>query len=296
MIGENFHYNHFWLSDFGMSMYSPEDAPQFIGREIEKSDLSSIRKIPNHYAVRYTDVLTLSFLILKDAETHSSQEEFRLTGDEINQIRSWLESPGTPAPLLVIPYDNGTDVYYFGIFTNIQPFLVTQECYGLYLTFTCNAPYGFSSEITNTYEINSFVGDIEGRFFNASSEQCEYLKPIIKIYSGNIFDGTEKITVKNISDNNHAMKLTMPKGISVLTIDCQRKNITDENGCLISLDDIGLSIPMAADYSYISADTHIFYWLRFLYGENRLVFSTCSPNNISKIEIKARFAVKSGGF
>lgn len=296
MIGENFHYSHFWLSDFGMSMYSPEDAPQFIGREIERSNLSSIRKIPNHYAVRYTDVLTLSFLILKDAEAHASQEEFRLTGEEISRIRSWLESPKTPCPLLVIPYDSGTEVYYFGIFTSIQPFLVAQECYGLYLTFTCNAPYGFSPVITNTYEINSFVGDIRGRFFNASSEQCDYLNPVLKIYSGGVFNGTEKVTVKNVTDSCHTMELTMPEGISVLTVDCRKKSITDEKNRLISLSDIGLSLPKASDDHYISADTCIFYWLRFLYGDNHLVFSMCSPNNISKIEIKARFAVKSGGF
>ena len=198
MIGEDFHYNNFWLSDYGMKMYDPEDTQQFIGREIDKSGLSPLRKVPSHYSVHYANVLTLSFLILKDTDICMKQEDYQLTGEEIHALRSWLESPDTPDPLLVLPYDGGDDVYYFGIFTDIQPFIAAHECCGLYLTFTCNAPFGFSSVISNTYKINSFVGDVEGSFQNASAEQRDYLKPEIRIFSEAAFNGTEKIIIKNI--------------------------------------------------------------------------------------------------
>ncbi len=296
MIGEDFHYNNFWLSDYGMKMYDPEETQQFIGREIDKSGLSPLRKVPNHYSVHYSNVLTLSFLILKDTHTCMSQEDYQLNGEEIHTIRSWLESPDTPAPLFVLPYDGGSDVYYFGIFTDIQPFIVAHECCGLYLTFTCNAPFGFSSVISSTYKINSFVGDITGSFHNASAEQQDYLKPEIRIFSEDTFDGTEKIVIKNITDNNQSMALTMPRGASALLLDCRRQRITDENHRLIAMSDVGIAMPdMTAD-SYVSAELYTFYWLRFVHGNNRLVFSMPNPNTISKIQINARYIIKSGGF
>lgn len=296
MIGEDFHYNNFWLSDYGMKMYDPEDTQQFIGREIDKSGLSPLRKVPSHYSVHYANVLTLSFLILKDTDICMKQEDYQLTGEEIHALRSWLESPDTPDPLLVLPYDGGDDVYYFGIFTDIQPFIAAHECCGLYLTFTCNAPFGFSSVISNTYRINSFVGDVEGSFQNASAEQRDYLKPEIRIFSEAAFNGTEKIIIKNITDNNHSMALTMPEGISTLILDCQRQQITDENHHLIAMNDVGLVLPDAAADSYASAELYTFYWMRFVHGNNRLVFSMPNTNTISKIQINARYIIKSGGF
>lgn len=297
MIGEDFHYNNFWLSDYGMRMYASENTVQFVGREIDKSDLTSIRKTPNHYSVHYSDTKTLSFLILKDTCSYSYQKEYKLTGKEINTLRSWLESPKTPIPLYVLPSDDtGINVYYYGVFTDIQPFLVNQVCYGLYLTFTCNAPYGFSEAIINTYKINSLVGDIYGNFYSASTEQCDYIYPIIRIYSSSVFNGTEKISLKNISDNNSSMNLTMPKGVSILNIDCKNQSILDENGDLILLRNVRSDIPDKSEYSFLSVYPLYFYWIRFLHGENKLCISTLNENTISKIEIESRFAIKSGGF
>lgn len=295
MIGEDFHYNNFWLSDYHMKMCSPNEAPQFAGRELDRSELSSVRSIPNHYSAHYSDTLTLSFLIVRDICLYPGKGQPKLSGSDIHNLRSWLESPRQPEPLFVLPYD-GTDTWYFGIFTDIQPFMVGPDCFGLSLTFTCNAPFGFSSVVSNTYEIDSRIGDISGSFFNGSSEQTEYLRPLIRISSKDRFQSAEKLRITNLTDNGRAMELTMPAGLAELIIDCRKKCITDEEGRLVALNEVGLSVPNASDSGYISAETFLFYWLRLAFGENRLVFSMPNPNTISGIEISTRYIVKSGGF
>lgn len=294
MIGENFAFNGSWLSDFDMKMYDPEDSQQFIGREIDKADISLLREIPNHYSTHYSDVLVLSLLILKNPDIYDSKDAMRLTADEINDIRSWLESPKLPSEMRMISDEDSLDTYYFGIFTNVQPFIIAQECFGFYLTFTCNAPYGFSQYVSNSYNISSST--VNGSFYNQSSERYSYLKPIVEIISNSQFNGAEKISIKNNSDKGNMMVITPPKGKKSIRLDCRNKKITDEDGNLISISDIGLTIPQNNNYNFVSADTFLFYWLRLVYGVNELSFIPQNNATISSVNIYARYPRKSGGF
>lgn len=294
MVGEDFSFNGKWLSEFDMKMYDPEEPQQFISREIDKADISTMREIPNHYSAHYSDVLVLSLLITKDPDIYDNQNDMRLIPDEINDIRAWLESPKLPVEMRMLAVDDSLDTYYFGVFTNVQPFIVAQECYGLYLTFTCNAPYGFSTDISNIYDITAAA--VSGTFYNQSSERCGFLKPIVEIISSSSFDGTEKISIVNVSDGGNTMTVVPPKGVKILRLDCAKKQITDENGSMVPMSKIGLSIPQDDDYSFVSAETFLFYWLRFLYGVNNLNFITQNKTTISKVAIHVRYPRKSGGF
>ena len=294
MVGEDFAFNGSWLSDFDMKMYDPEESQQFISREIEKAEISLLREIPNHYSTRYSDVLVLSLLILKNPDIYDSKNAMRLTADEVNDIRAWLESPKMPVEMRMLSVDDSLDTYYFGVFTDVQPFIISQECYGLYLTFTCNAPYGFSPYVSNTYNISSAI--VTGSFYNQSSERCSYLKPIVEIISSSQFNGTEKLSIKNNSDNGNTMNITMPKGIKKLVLDCREKQITDENGNLISMSDIGLTLPQSDNYNFVSAELYLFYWIRFVHGVNDLSFIPENNKTISKVNIHVRYPRKSGGF
>lgn len=294
MIGENFAFNGSWLSDFDMKMYDPEDSQQFIGREIDKADISLLREMPNHYSTHYSDVLVLSLLILKNPDIYDSKDAMRLTADEINDIRSWLESPKLPSEMRMISDEDCLDTYYFGIFTSVQPFIIAQECFGFYLTFTCNAPYGFSQYVSNSYNISSSI--TSGSFYNQSSERYSYLKPILEIISSSQFNGIEKISIKNYSDKGNTMVITPPKGKKSIRLDCRRKKIIDEDGNLIPTSDIGLTIPQSNNYNFVSADTFLFYWLRLAYGVNELSFIPQNNATISSVNIYARYPRKSGGF
>lgn len=304
MIGEDFKYNGIWLSHFGMKMYDPDEPQSFVSREIEKGDLSSIRHVANHYTVHYTDVLKFNFLIIKDICLYSTQKDLLLSEDELNDLRTWLESPKTPCELFLQDETNEKDTYYYGIFTDVQPFLVGEECYGLKMSFTCNAPYGFSPIVSKTININGINGKFQIVYPNKSAEINEYMKPKIIINSNSGFSGGEVIEFKNISDNNKVMKITLNDNLaqkSQIIIDCQKKIVTDENGGLISLKDIGFSFHKNSEnmfYNMISAMTTDIYWLRFLHGNNELQINVSSEksNSISDIRIYGRYPVKAGGF
>lgn len=321
MLGNDFTYGEYSLSDFDMKMYDPDDEQQFVRREIDKSEITSVRPMPNHYSTHYADVLELHFFIVKDTDEYLTQEEMRMTANEVNNVRAWFESPKTPTMLSVESEnenDNTDDMtYYFGIFTDVEPFIIGQECFGLYLTFTCNSPYGFSEIKESTYTLgavnilaedgtnlldesdNAIIGEGgTGNFTysNTSAEHKDYLRPIVKISSTSTFGANEQIQIKNVTDGNKIMLLSLPKGKSYITIDCQKKKITDNNGKIIPLSDIGLTLPISDDYNFVSAELYTFYWLRLLSGTNNLNISCQGSNSISNIKISARHIRKSGGF
>lgn len=318
MLGNDFTYGAYKLSDFDMKIFDPENEQQFMGRDIDRAEITSIRAIPNHYSTHYSGVLTLNFLIIKDDGTELSQSERLMDGSDINTIRAWLESPKTPTLLVVEPFDeNETAVNYFGLFTDVQPFIVAQQCYGLYLTFTCNSPYGFSDPKEGTYtlatinlleeggdnlldesEVQILAEDFyaTGTFANNSAEHNEYLKPIVTISSSGTFGTNETVSIKNVTDGNKTMLLSLPTGKSKLIVDCQKKIITDNTGRLLSLSDIGLDNPITDDYNFISTELYAFYWLRLLSGTNNLAFAAPGGSTVSQIKISAREIIKSGGF
>ena len=294
MIGIDFAYNDHKLSDFDMKMFDPEDNDQFVGREIIRSDISSVRATPNHFSAKYTDTLVLNFLIIRDDMLCFDQGDFKLSDSDIHTLRSWLEYPKLPQDLHATLDDESLSVHYYGIFTDIQPFIVAGTCYGLYLTFTCNAPYGFSDEISTTIQIESSDTDIEESVVNIEREFQEYLNPTIRIQSNDTFNGSEIISIKNrLSDET--MTLTMPAGLETVVVDCQHKIITDENGQLISMNDIGIALPIIDQYNFISAEPYLFPWIRLYNGNNIMEISLSDTSTFDSIEFSTRYIIKSGG-
>ncbi len=302
MIGEDFLFNDKWLSNFKMMMCDPDDEQAFVSREIDKANQTAVRSTVNHYTTHYSDVLVLHFFIIKDDCFFHTQNELVLSADELNSLRSWLESPKKPCELYVQSNTNKLDVYYYGIFTDVQPFVVGGNCYGLKMTFTCNAPYGFSPLVDRTLSVAGQDGTFNMRYPNLSAEYNEYLRPKITITSqkGETFSGNEKIVITNVTDNNNSMSITLPAGKSKLIIDCNKKVITDENGFLVSLSEIKFSPFNSSDnsgyYNIISAETGSIYWLRFLSGNNQLTVSSENAANISDVHICAQYPIKAGEF
>lgn len=304
MIGEDFMFGSTWLSEFSMKMYDPDETQAFTTRNIDKSEITALRAKPNHFGTTYSDVLVLNFLILKDEEVCEIQENYRLDGDEVHYIRSWLESPKKPTELVVISEEDVYNVHYYGTFTSVQPFIHKGDCYGLYLQFTCDSPYGYSDNIEKVFNLKSGSSDtIVGKYTNISAEKNEYLKPVVSIIANTKFGentylkaGDEEISIINQSDGNNEMKITLPAGLSKVIIDCENKVITDENGKLLSMKKVGVSESKLNEWSYYGTDSYFFYWLSLLSGENRIAITPSSNHSIKQVRISAKFKMKNGGF
>lgn len=290
MNGDNFIFDGQQLADYECVLYAPSDSQQFIGKNIEKS---SDRAVSKFFKVQYSDTLKLSFLIGKDHCKHPKDEDFKLSGDDVHYLRSWLESPTHVSELIVKQNDDDSIcTHYYGVFSDIQPYEIAGECYGLYLTFTCNAPYGFTDEYKYVCYPQSETSLIVS---NLSSEKHSYYKPTITITSSSAF-GNESISIANENDSDNTMRITLPSGKSVISIDCEKEIVYDSDGNILPLSAIGVTSPIADSYNFLSANAFIFYWLRLVPNVNKLTILPSTATTVSKVEITARYPVKSGGY
>lgn len=296
MIGNDFKYGNEWLSEYGLIMCEAEEGQQFVSRNIIKEEITALDPSPSHYNVAYNDALVQNFFVMKEAGLCGNQEDSRLSGDDIHFIRSWLESPKRPEELIVPIREDEMTVHYYGLFTDVQPYLHNDECYGLLLTFTCNAPYGYSDENISSYSINSSANPVLGTFFNLSAELEEYLKPTITIYSSDVFGDDESITITNTSDNGKEMSVTLPSGLSKIVIDCDKKIITGDDGELVTMSDIGVTLPTNQDINVVSTELYLFNWFTLIPKDNSLIFTPSTTNTIDRVEISVRYIIKAGGF
>jgi len=294
MVGNDFFYDGHWLSEFGMKIYDPEESQQFVGREIERSDITSIRPVPNHYSAHYSNTLELSCLIIKDEDECRTKEEMKMEGMDISCVRLWLENPKIPTLFYMQVSEDVLTTNYFGLFTDIQPFMVSGDCYGLYLKFTCNAPYGFSNLIKKEFDINQNEISIF-TFANYYWDYGECIRPTIKITSTNVFSSNESIKIENLSDGSKYMLIKLPSGLSSIVIDCEKKKITDNNGNILPLSSIGLTIPISGDYNFISSDMYSFNWFKLLSTINKIRFTCDGDITVDTVEISTRYIIKSGG-
>ena len=234
-------------------------------------------------------------MVIKDVEKYD-QPDWILSGDDIHELRSWLESAKTPKELIVPTADDDKNTHYFGIFTSVQPYNVNDLCYGLKLTFTCNSPFGFSDLITTNFNINGSSSAVSKRIYNGSAEKKEYMMPTIIINSSSVFGSSESVTITNTTDGGKNMSISLPSGLTKLIIDCSKKIITDGSGNLLPLSSIGVTLPNTDYYSFINADHYMFYWLRLVPEFNDISVSGSSGNTIATVDINGRYIMKSGGF
>lgn len=296
MVGIDFSYNGYNLSDFNMMMCNPNEEQQFNSRSFDKSEITPIRFRPNHYGSKFDDVLTFTMLIMKQIDDTKKQFDYLLSDEEIHQLRSWLESPKTPTEFVPVISGQKIEVHYYGIFTEIRPQLYEAKCQGLYLTFTCDSPFGYSQTIKKNFQLENGQTHISGSFSNIEDEYIEYEKPKILINSKSGFQDDETITITNQSMSNVSMTFKLPTDVASIIVDCQNKIITDGNGKLISMKDVGLDLLMENDYNYINAQVYLFYWLSLTAGENIIDIELSEEHTVSNIEISTRYIIKSGGF
>jgi len=307
LLRSNFKYNGKSLSDFNMKMYDADEDPQGVSRTIEKAEPNAAREVPNHYTTYRNDVLTHHFLIIKDPEFYGSSADLRLTDKDIHILKSWLFSTTTPTELILPMDDEEIVVSYFGVFTDVQYFVPVQKsCYGLQLTFTCNAPYGFSPVTSKRFYITS--ASVDGDYLNNAVQFAKMTPPkiIIQASNGNTFVG-ETLTLVNHKDSDKQMVIKLPNGLDRVTIDCQTKiamGRTTSNGTStespLTLSDLGLQLFGVDDdsvRSFQAIDVYRnLYWLSLQHGSNALHFITTGFTHEYSVEIQTRYIIEAGGF
>lgn len=255
MIGCDFYYNNKALSDFGMIMVKPDnDDTSGLNRELLKGEVTSYRKVANHYGTKYSDVIILYFLIIKhNFDTDNSE----LTYDEMRALQSWVTSKETPSPLTVLE-DENTKLEYRGVFTEVSPY----EEYGLNglkLTFTCDSAFG--------YEYASHIIEVDGskqKSLVCDTDENDYIYPTITLYPTK--SGAFSIT--NSTDNN-TFSLNLDTNYRYYVIDCKYKRILTDKGVL-SYNDVGWNIDKIIDFNGVNTESFKIYWLRLLPDVNKL--------------------------
>lgn len=299
MVGKDFMFNDIWLSDFGYKMYAPSETPMFISMQIDKSEITPVKQTPNHYSSYYSDVLILQFFIMKDFCDYEEQNKLRLSNSDIDEMRSWLQGAKIPTELFVESLDaNDTDVFYYGVFNDIQPYLLDHECYGLNLIFTCNAPYGFTKQ---KIKFDSFTSSSTTKQFDLNCvQQNGFLSPVITIdYKSKSSTGTyNTISITNDSiDASRDLTITTPiktQGAKIV-IDCSKQMITDdESGYALKLADLGFNINEFIVGDFMSSMTYTINWIRLLYGKNTITIDKGANLDINSIEFSVKIPFKAG--
>lgn len=277
MVEYDFIYENKRLKDFGFMMAKPENEDTLgVAREIVKGNTNSYRSDANHYNVKYSDALTLPFMIVKDC---CKNEDLSITRHEVRSIQAWLTSAKTPRALKVETFEHEV-VEYYGLFTEVTPFEAAGLC-GMYLTFTCDSPYAYE-----TIRIKvSCSGSESINFLCDSDELNEYVYPVITINP----NSTGNYSIKN-STTFEVINLSFFKRYTAVVIDCKNKIITAD-GEVLNLSDVGFTIDEIVDVNNMNSGISKILWIKLSPGDNKLEFS---GNGI--FTVKCKVPMKVGGF
>lgn len=277
MVEYDFMYENKRLKDFGFMMVKPENEDALgVAREIVKGNTNSYRSDANHYNVKYSEALTLPFMIVKDC---CKNEDLSITRHEVRSIQAWLTSTKTPSILMVETFDHEV-IEYYGLFTEITPFEAAGLC-GMYLTFTCDSPYAYGAR-----RMKVSCSDTESRNFLCDSDELnEYVYPVITINPNSV----GIYSIKNTT-TSEVINLSFSKEYTTVTIDCKNKKITAD-GTILNLSDVGFTIDNIIDVNNMNSGISKILWIKLAPGNNKLEFS---GNGI--FTVKCKIPMKVGGY
>lgn len=217
----DFEYNGELLSEYNCMLGSIETSIEesiSMGSELSLETVKTSNK-DNILFTKYNDVISVTFDILK--RNCYDQNDMYFTDADISRIMIWLNRKEYHKFKPLYDDDKLVDVYYYGTFTKIDAIYIAGEVVGFTLTFTANAPYGFT-------EVESFEQDLSSTAstFNVynNSQDLGYLYPsVVKITCGTSGD----ISIVNTTDNSS--RRTIVGNCSngeIITMDCEHKVIT----------------------------------------------------------------------
>ena len=249
MIGEDFYFRGHYLSDFNLMMASPDkEEVSGLNREVLKGTTTIYKYEAAHFGAKYSDVLTVPFFIVKN---ECEDNNLRFSQNELRAVSRWLTDSHLPEQLTV-SFENSNPIEYFGIFTEITPFIV-DGLNGLYLTFTCTSPFAFEEN----YQKFTVTEQNEDISFECTSDENTYIYPVVIIEPA--VSGV--YSIYNQSDGK-TMQFTLNSPYRTFAIDCKLKRIIAD-GQVLSPSDIGWNMEDIVDYNNVGTGTVELYWLRF---------------------------------
>ena len=215
----DFEYNNCRLSDIGCIICSinsnSSNYEVSIGCDITFTEVKN-----NHSSIHsktsssYENVYTATFDIMK--YNCNSYDDVFMTSLEVRNIVKWLNRNDYFKFRLINEISDESNVYYYGSF-NIKQIMFGGNILGLTLTFTSNAPYGFSDVIENKCMMLN-TDDIYSLFGESDEYGLIYPKVEIRCFS----DGNLKI-----SNSTTGTILNIDNCISgeIITLDGEHKII-----------------------------------------------------------------------
>ena len=204
----DFIYDNIRLSDLGYAVMSIDGA---VNNKIDTDSQLSINHIsmmggkrqPYASAI-YDEPLKMEFYIGKNncIQTSSPVEHaYCISVSEMAFLKRWLVR-ATPQKL-VIPADEYNGIYWKGSF-NLEEYVLGDERIGAYLTFECDAPFGYMEDVM----IRGSSDSSNPFYFNCTSDEIGYIYPFMEILVQedgdleitNIADG-RKTVIKNCTTN-----------------------------------------------------------------------------------------------
>lgn len=297
MYGQDFVFNEKSLSSFGMIMCvvdGMEDDKFSLSRDIISTELTSYRDYIHILGSKYTETLSFQVSIIKNPCENQSQNEMAISRSELRSLTSWLTSTSTTSTFYLVDDDKKFDEYieYDCLCTDIEPFIVSGVIYGMTITFTCNAPYGYSEKIIYVNDNEPYSDTFSFSIYNDSDIFNSLYRPeIVKIYP------KEKTVNAIITNTTLNKSLTLNKvftdSSSYLTIDTKRKIFyeNDNYSSPIRFSELGITTENLIN-SVNTYGTNSIYWFDLAIGENEFVIK----NDVLKVEMECRFPRKVGGF
>lgn len=193
---------HYVSVDFNQN---PDSAFAF-GRDINYGDTNRYRTEPNVGYSYLSDKLQFELHLVKDEEYLETPSEALFTDADIREITRWLTSTSSSEYLA---FDYADDEYYctpyyYGQFSDIKPFNVNGDVYGLILVFECSTPYGYTDEIVDTFSCREGISRYT--LYNQDDRLNDYCYPTLHITS----NMTGDIFFCNLSDCEIHKQGTLP--------------------------------------------------------------------------------------
>lgn len=182
----------------------------------------------------YEDVYTVEFEIMK--YICGDADNIYLSSLEVRQLIKWLNRREYAKFRPINEISDESDVYYYGSF-NIKQVQLGDQILGLHLTFTANAPYGFSEPNNLKYMI---LNDNDTFEIYPESDELGVIYPTVTIRL--LYDGDIKI-VNTTSGTATIIKNC--KANETIIMDGEHKIITTDN------EEHSSTLPNDFNYEYI---------------------------------------------
>lgn len=222
----DFEYADKRLSDFGCIMCSINQSSGDV--EIETGcdiTFTSIKNgstyIQSKTSTTYDNVCSTTFDIMK--HNCDINNDIQMNSLEIRDLMKWLNRHDYFKFKLLNDTTFESDVYYYGTF-NVNEIAIGEDIIGLRLTFTSNAPYGFTEPVTLKYMMLDTSSTVSA--FGENDEYCKILPRIeLRCFSDGDFNITNQTsgTLMSIKNCKLGEKITIDGEYKIIISDMREQ-------------------------------------------------------------------------